>query len=545
MQQMYSCPNCGAPVAYGQPQCTSCQTVFNWQLPPTQDQYQSSQYQYPDQQQQWYQASPDYQPAGWGSQGQDQLQNGGEKPKLSQLITGLRQRITGLGQTIKSNGGIIAKVSIILVILAALIGAGIALQGQISKWTAAPAVAAFNASSPTIIEGQEAILQWDATGVSSVSISPDIGVVSARGTRTVSPGATTTYTLVAGNLFGSVRKSITLTVTGKLPSINSFTINTDSIFAGQTAILSWNVTDATSVSIDPGIGAVSSSGTKNVSPGSTTNYMLTASNSAGNSTSSATLKVTASNTPIITTFSAGPASINSGESTTLIWDVIGAKSINISQGIGGVASKGSTKVTPVATTTYTLTAGSEYSSVTRSVTVTVNTTSTTIAENTTSPPAISTFSVNRNSIMLGDNITLTWAVTRARTVSISPDVGAVPASGWTTVIPIANTTYTLSAVNTFGTIKAEATVTVNKSTEGEAPVIKSFTAAPSSIPAGGTASLSWDIKGATLLFIDQGIGIPASKYSQQVSPAQTTTYVLTAINSTGTDNATVTLTVVP
>ena len=113
------------------------------------------------------------------------------------------------------------------------------------------------------------------------------------------------------------------------------------------------------------------------------------------------------------------------------------------------------------------------------------------------------------------------------------------------VIPTATTTYKLSAVNTFGTETAEATVTVNKSTDGTAPVIKSFTAAPSSIPEGGTSSLSWEIKGATIFTINQGIGIPASKYSQPVSPAETTTYTLTAINSYGTDNATVTVTVVP
>jgi len=103
----------------------------------------------------------------------------------------------------------------------------------------------------------------------------------------------------------------------------------------------------------------------------------------------------------------------------------------------------------------------------------------------------------------------------------------------------------LSAVNTFGTETAEATVTVNKSTEGTAPIIKSFTAVPSSISAGGTSNLTWAIKGATLFTIDQGIGIPASKFSQPVSPAENTTYTLTAINSSGTDRAIVIVTVVP
>jgi hypothetical protein len=197
---------------------------------------------------------------------------------------------------------------------------------------------------------------------------------------------------------------------------------------------------------------------------------------------------------------------------------------------------------------YTLTAANDYGSVTMSVTVTVDTTNTTNMADTAvvkTPPAVSTFSASRNSIALGDNITLTWAVARARTVSISPEVGDVPSSGWMMVIPTATTTYKLSAVNTFGTQTAEATVTVTVSTDGTAPVIKSFTATPSSVPAGGTSSLSWEIKGATIFTINQGIGIPAYKNSQSVSPAVTTDYVLTAINSFGTDNETVRVTVLP
>lgn len=37
MQQMYSCPNCGSPVAFGTRFCTSCGTTLNW---PTQQQVQ-------------------------------------------------------------------------------------------------------------------------------------------------------------------------------------------------------------------------------------------------------------------------------------------------------------------------------------------------------------------------------------------------------------------------------------------------------------------------------------------------------------------------
>jgi len=534
MQQMYYCPNCGIPVVYGQAQCSNCKTVLNWQVSQTQGQYQSSSDQYYNrQQQQWYQGSPDYQSAGEGSQDQNQQQAGDEAPRLLQLI--------------KNNRGMIARVSIILGIVVALIVAGIALQGPISKWFAAPVVTSFDADPSTITSGQEATLQWDVTGATSIVISPDIGPVSSSGTRKISPDMTTTYTLVAGGQSGgSIRKSITVTVTAAPPAINSFSLNTGSIYVGQTATLSWNVTGATSVSINPVVGAVSLSGTQNVSPDLTTTYTLTASNNAGNSTASATITVTAANTPVILSFTARPTIINPGESSTLTWDVIGSATVYIDQSLGGVSSKGFKEIIPTETKTYTLTADNGSSKVTKSVTVTVDTkniankTGTAITK---TPPVINTFSASRNSIALGENITLTWAVDGARTISISPDVGDVPSSGWSMVIPTATTAYKLSAVNTFGTETAETIVSVSVSTDGVAPIIRSFAASPSSITEGGTSNLSWSTKGATIVTINQGIGIPVSKYSQAVSPEQTTAYTLTAINSYGTDNETVTVTV--
>jgi hypothetical protein len=112
------------------------------------------------------------------------------------------------------------------------------------------------------------------------------------------------------------------------------------------------------------------------------------------------------------------------------------------------------------------------------------------------------------------------------------------------VLPSATTTYTLSAVNNYGTENATATVTVS-TIDGTPPSIKSFTATPSSISAGGTSTLTWNIVGATAISIDQGIGIPDSHYAQQVSPSETTTYTLTALNGSGTAGATVTVTVNP
>lgn len=75
------------------------------------------------------------------------------------------------------------------------------------------------------------------------------------------------------------------------PVINSFTANPSEISVGESSTLSWNVTNATNVQIDQGIGTVSSQGTKAVSPTQTSTYRLTASNNVANVTQSCTVTV--------------------------------------------------------------------------------------------------------------------------------------------------------------------------------------------------------------------------------------------------------------
>ena len=75
-----------------------------------------------------------------------------------------------------------------------------------------------------------------------------------------------------------------------------------------------------------------------------------------------------------------------------------------------------------------------------------------------------------------------------------------------------------------------------------APVISSFTASPSSIQAGQSSTLAWNISGATALSIDV-LGNINGLTSKVVSPNQTTAYWLTATNAIGTTAARLTITV--
>jgi hypothetical protein len=68
--------------------------------------------------------------------------------------------------------------------------------------------------------------------------------------------------------------------------------------AGQPLTLSWNVKNASSVNIQPGIGPIAAGGSRLVSPASDTTYTLTALNSGGPSQKSVSVTVK----PVPTTF---------------------------------------------------------------------------------------------------------------------------------------------------------------------------------------------------------------------------------------------------
>jgi K319L-like, PKD domain len=74
-----------------------------------------------------------------------------------------------------------------------------------------PVIASFTATPSTINAGQSSTLQWSVQNADAVSIS-SLGTVPASGTRSVSPTATTVYTLTATNASGTATRTATVTV---------------------------------------------------------------------------------------------------------------------------------------------------------------------------------------------------------------------------------------------------------------------------------------------------------------------------------------------
>ena len=175
--------------------------------------------------------------------------------------------------------------------------------------------------------------------------------------------------------------------------------------------------------------------------------------------------------PAIASFTALPASIHSGGSSTLSWSVAGASDLSIDNGLGSVYGS-SVVVTPAQTTTYTLTATGlgGVSSATAVVTVV--------------PPGagahIVSFTANPTAIATGQAATLNWTVTGANALSIDQGVGDVTTLTQASVLPTADTTYTLTATDSFG---GRDSMTATISVHAAGPGID-YTDPPTSVIAG-------------------------------------------------------------
>jgi len=396
---------------------------------------------------------------------------------------------------------------------------------QVTVGATAAQILRFSAGPSSIATGAQSTLSWSTSGATSVSISPGIGTVAANGSTTVSPASTTTYTLSATGTDGkTVTAAVQVTVGAVTAQVVRFVANPSSIPAGGQTTLSWSTSNATTVSISPGIGAVASNGSTAVSPTTTTIYTISATGADGK-TVTATVQVTVGAvTAQILRFAASPNTIGLGASSTLSWSTSNATSVSISPTVGTVTANGSTTVSPATTTSYTISATSaDGKTVTAVTTVTVSG---------SAIPQIVTFVATPQSIAPGGSTQICWQVTGATSISIAPGVGTnLNANACATVTPSVTTTYTLTATNAVGQVQGNLTVNVGL------VQILSFQANPVSSPvAGAPVTLSWTTSNATSVVLT-GADIPPMTLpvngSYTANPITNETYTLTAYGPGG------------
>ena len=327
---------------------------------------------------------------------------------------------------------------------------------------------AFTASPTTINRGESATLTWATTNATRVVIDQGFGEVTptASGTRSITPLATTTYTLTA---FGTGDQKDTCTATVivkdipdvKAPKCEALTATPTSLpVGGGNVTLAWTTINATGVSIAPTIGSVALNGSTTIGITATQTFTLTAANASSSDSCVVTVPVEPPvQTPLTcaanVTLSASPTSISRGGESTLTWTTTGVTSVSFNNGITATGLSGSTTVSPTDSTTYILTASNGTETVNCPVPVTVRSGG---GGGGSSAPRCE-LSISDNKINPGDKVVLTWDSTRATDITLvdeTEDVTLVTTSGLLkaakdrlldgkiTVSPEEDTTYVLT-----------------------------------------------------------------------------------------------------
>jgi hypothetical protein len=240
-----------------------------------------------------------------------------------------------------------------------------------------------------------------------------------------------------------------------------------------------------------------------------------------------------SGTPVISSFTANPTTIQVGETATLQWGLVAnahAAVLVSPDGRLGVETPGSTLVQPDQTTTYSMYGLCGNTTVQQQVTVNVE-----VPGGCSGVPEITSFTANPSTIQPGQTTTLQWGtVTNASAAVLLGPEGkkGVATPGEVVIEPNQTTTYALVAFCDRDAVQKNVTVTVEGTeTCTGAPVISTFTAEPDTIQKGESTTLQWGLvanaSGAYLTDGEVIIGV-ATPGQEVVKPDQTTSYALVA-----------------
>jgi len=375
-----------------------------------------------------------------------------------------------------------------------------------------------SANPNSIQNGGSSSLSWTSKNSSSATLSV-VGSVGTSGSFTVFPSGTTTYTLTVSGSGGTATCKTTVTVKTPAPSC-AISANPNSVQHGGSSTLTWSSNNATSATINQGIGGVALAGSSVVSNlTSTKTYTMTVTGPGGTANCQTTITVQQQQLPSCT-LTTNLSTIQYGGSFTLSWSSSNATSASINQGIGNVGVNGTYVVSNLfTTTTYTLTVTGPGGTANCQTFVTVQ----------QQPDVPScTISANPNSVQHGGSSTLSWSSLNATSAALS-SYGSVALNGSQTVNNItSNSTYTLTVTGPGGTANCQTTITVQ---QAQTPSC-SISANPSSIQTGGSSYLTWSSSNAVSANLSN-FGNVGTNGNQTVYPSGTTTYTLTVYGSQG------------
>ena len=398
--------------------------------------------------------------------------------------------------------------------LALLVLVGCADTNDGSTVVPSPSIETFTATPQTVLRGASSTLSWEVTGASGLVVEDGegggqvvaVGADAQSGSASVTPGATTTYTLRAvaerdGQVSAEVTAEVTVTVVEPPQPTLALTVSPEAIAQGATAVLSWTTTDADTLALDAGGEAVSlgdadiAAGSVEVTPEATTTYAMTATGPGGSVQAEVTVTVLA--LPTIDVFEVAPTQIPFGASAELAWETTDADSVAVFTGetlvADGLTADGTLEVNPEQTTVYTLVVEGDGGQARSDATLTVD-------------DELRVTLDGPESIDAGQSAQLTWTTNGATRIELVAEPGGIVdttgkavAGDSVSVTPEQTAVYTLTASRDGATEMASVTVTV-------APrvVITALTATPDMVFTGEATTVAWATENATQVQLRDG-----------------------------------------
>lgn len=230
--------------------------------------------------------------------------------------------------------------------------------------------------------------------------------------------------------------------------------------------------------------------------------------------------------PSCDSFTADPNSFDyGGGASTLEWQTTNASRVVINNGIGDVELNGTTSVTVLDDTFYTLSVFDADDQLRDTCE-----TSIVVGEEENTVPECVSFTADKTSLPVGGgSVFLEWETLNATSVSIAPVPGAVDPSGTSTITITEDTILTLTAMDDDGELDSSCVIPIDVEEE-EGGVIScadnvTFTASRTSIERGEHINLDWSTTGLTSISIST-VDNPDFTGSVDRSPLDTITYVL-------------------
>ena len=403
-----------------------------------------------------------------------------------------------------------------------------------------PRVLSFSVNPTAIRPNGQSELCYEVENAASVRIEPNIGErkPATQECLTVTAAQTTKYVLTVVAADGATTSQEIILNVEEMPPLAEvlrFEVQRQNGPGGPDDIqfrLCYEVRNAEHAEIDNDGGAVvlNRPNCQPIKPQQTTTYTLTATGSDGKTV---TRQATADATkppplpPQVLSFTAEPPSIVAGDKTELRFELKDASGVQIEPGVRGLqvgTGEQRVSVSPITTTTYTLTAlNSEGKSSKRTTVVRVR----------QRPAEIGRFFANPTFLREPGNVQLCYEVLHADRLQIDNGIGEVqPGKRCVNTTVSQTTTFTLTAAGADGGRRQS-----QAKVEVEPPRISiEFTAKPPALTRPDSASLCYRVSEASSVSIDHGVGrvrVPPSgqEFCVKVQPNQTTTYTLTALGS--------------